>query len=62
MIKNPKDTAIKNRVMALLSNMTLQQKVGQMTQAERTTCSPEQAKKYHIGSILSSAGSCPGNN
>jgi beta-glucosidase len=62
MIKNPKDTALKNRVMALLSSMTLQQKVGQMTQAERTTCSPEQAKKYHIGSILSSAGSCPGNN
>jgi len=62
MIKKRKDKALKNRVKALLSTMTLEQKVGQMTQAERVTCSPEQAKKHHIGSILSSAGSCPGNN
>jgi beta-glucosidase len=62
MIKMRKDKALKNKVNALLSTMTLEQKVGQMTQAERTTCTPEQAKKHHIGSILSSAGSCPGNN
>ncbi|PKG99271.1 glycoside hydrolase family 3 protein [Paraglaciecola sp. MB-3u-78] len=62
MIKKRKETALDNRVNTLLSIMTLEQKVGQMTQAERTTCSPEQAKQFHIGSILSSAGSCPGNN
>ncbi|MFT6284826.1 MAG: beta-glucosidase [Arenicella sp.] len=62
MIKKRKNKTLKNKVNALLSSMTLEQKVGQMTQAERTTCSPEQAKKHHIGSILSSAGSCPGNN
>jgi beta-glucosidase len=62
MIEKLTDITLKNRVKALLSSMTLEQKVGQMTQAERTTCSPEQAKQFHIGSILSSAGSCPGNN
>ena len=62
MLKRRKNKALQNKVNALLSVMTLEQKVGQMTQAERTTCSPEQAKQFHIGSILSSAGSCPGNN
>ena len=57
-----KDKARQDKVNALLSTMTIEQKVGQMTQAERMTCSPEQVKQYHIGSILSSAGSCPGNN
>ena len=62
MLKRQKNKALQNKVNALLSSMTLEQKVGQMTQAERTTCSPEQAKQFHIGSILSSAGSCPGDN
>ena len=62
MLKRQKNKALQNKVNALLSSMTLEQKVGQMTQAERTTCSPEQAKQFHIVSILSSAGSCPGDN
>jgi beta-glucosidase len=62
MINNRKNKVLRNNVQTLLDTMTLKQKVGQMTQAERTTCSPEQAKRHYIGSILSSAGSCPGNN
>ncbi|MFT6777645.1 MAG: beta-glucosidase [Paraglaciecola sp.] len=62
MFNGPKDKVRQDKVNALLSTMTLEQKVGQMTQAERMTCSPEQVKQYHIGSILSSAGSCPSNN
>jgi beta-glucosidase len=62
MFNGAKDKARQNKVNTLLSTMTLEQKVGQMTQAERMTCSPQQVKQYHIGSILSSAGSCPGNN
>lgn len=54
--------ALKQKVDALLSKMTLAQKIGQMTQGERLTCSPEDVKSYHIGSILSGAGSCPGDN
>jgi beta-glucosidase len=54
--------AIKKRVHQLMSKMTLAQKVGQMTQAERLSCTPEDVKKYHLGSVMSGAGSCPGNN
>ena len=53
---------VDERVKNLLSSMSLAQKVGQMTQAERLFCSPEEAREYHIGSILSGGGSCPGDN
>jgi len=42
--------------------MTLDQKVGQMTQAERMSVSPEEVRTFHLGSILSGGGSCPGDN
>lgn len=54
--------SIQLKIDELLKQMTLEQKIGQMTQADRMTCSPEQAQKYHLGSILSSAGSCPDDN
>ncbi|WP_293748022.1 glycoside hydrolase family 3 protein [uncultured Paraglaciecola sp.] len=54
--------SIQKKVEHLLNTMTLEQKIGQMTQAERMTCSPEEAKHYHLGSILSSAGSYPDDN
>jgi len=54
--------SIQQKVDGLLSKMTLEQKIGQMTQADRMTCSPEEAKRHHLGSILSSAGSCPDDN
>jgi beta-glucosidase len=57
-----KNKSIQQKVDDLLSKMTLEQKIGQMTQADRMTCSPEEAKQYHLGSILSSAGSCPDDN
>ena len=42
--------------------MTLDQKIGQMTQPERLHITPSQVKRYHIGSVLSGGGSCPGDN
>jgi beta-glucosidase len=56
------DPALKARVEALLSRMTLDQKIGQMTQPERMSCSPEEVTSYHLGSVLSGGGSCPGDN
>jgi beta-glucosidase len=46
----------------LLAEMSLAQKIGQMVQVERLTTTPEEVKKFHIGSVLSGAGSCPGDN
>ncbi len=53
---------IDSKVEALLSKMTLAEKIGQMTQAERKFATPEDVKKYHLGSILNGGGSVPGNN
>ncbi len=50
------------QVEALLSRMSLEQKIGQMTQPERMAITPEEVKAYHIGSVLSGGGSAPGQN
>jgi beta-glucosidase len=56
------DTVITEKVEALLAKMSLAQKIGQMVQTERMSISPEELKVWHIGSVLSGGGSCPGDN
>ncbi|MFT4630886.1 MAG: beta-glucosidase [Dinoroseobacter sp.] len=56
------DPALKARVEELLSRMNLDQKIGQMTQPERMACDPADVTLYHLGSVLSGGGSCPGDN
>jgi beta-glucosidase len=46
----------------ILSRMTLEEKIGQMTQVERGSIKPGDIKKYFIGSILSGGGSYPTPN
>ncbi len=55
-------SAVKAKVAQLMSTMTLAQKIGQMTQAERLSCTPIEAKNFHLGSIMCGAGSAPGDN
>ncbi|RMF58682.1 MAG: hypothetical protein D6748_08125, partial [Calditrichaeota bacterium] len=60
--KNP-DYPIEVRVEDLLSRMTLDEKIGQMTQAERQALgSIEDIKTYFLGSLLSGGGSTPSPN
>ena len=56
------DAAIRQKVDTLLAKMNLDQKIGQMTQAERMSVTPEDVRRYHLGSVLSGGGSSPGNN
>jgi beta-glucosidase len=42
--------------------MTLDQKLGQMTQPERLHIDPDEVRRHHIGSVLSGGGSIPGDN
>nr|GMD14113.1 beta-glucosidase 5 GH3 family [Ipomoea batatas] len=42
--------------------MTLQEKLGQMTQIERSVATPSVLRDLSIGSILSVGGSCPFEN
>lgn len=50
---------IEIRIKDLMKKMTLEEKIGQMTQIERTVASVEVLKKYFIGSVLSDGGSVP---
>lgn len=53
---------VEDRVKDLLSRMSLAQKIGQMTQVERATATPDDVKKYCLGSVLSGGGSAPASN
>jgi len=53
---------IAERVDDLLSQMTLAEKIGQMTQAEKDSIPPEDVKTYFIGSVLSGGGGVPDPN
>lgn len=53
------DPALETKVQALLQKMTLEEKVGQIMQAEIQTVTPEDIKKYHLGSVLNGGGSMP---
>ncbi|GAA0140765.1 glucosidase [Lithospermum erythrorhizon] len=50
------------RITDLMNRMTLEEKIGQMTQIERKVASKEVMKKYFIGSLLSGGGSAPSAN
>jgi beta-glucosidase len=50
------------RVDDLLSRMSLDEKLGQMTQAERKVVTPDDLATYGIGSLLSGGGSAPTPN
>jgi beta-glucosidase len=55
---------VQERVADLLGRMTLEEKIGQMTQAERGNldANPEQITTLNLGSILSGGGSVPTPN
>ena len=60
--KNP-SLPIGARVRDLLSRMTLDEKIGQMTQADRQFLTPESdIETYFLGSLLSGGGSAPPAN
>ncbi|SEC01930.1 glycoside hydrolase family 3 N-terminal domain-containing protein [Paenibacillus sp. GP183] len=50
---------VETRVADLLSRMTLEEKVGQMVQAERASVTQEDVHTYKLGSVLSGGGSFP---
>ncbi|MFI2812113.1 MULTISPECIES: exo 1,3/1,4-beta-D-glucan glucohydrolase [Microbulbifer] len=58
----PKDPAVEKRIDELMAQMSLEEKVGQLIQPEIKYVTPEDVKKYHLGSILNGGGSYPHNN
>ncbi|MFD0688889.1 glycoside hydrolase family 3 protein [Actinomadura fibrosa] len=53
---------VRDRVDDLLDRMTLDEKLGQMTQPERRYVDAQEVTRYRIGSVLSSGGSAPSPN
>ncbi len=53
---------VEKRVDDLLKRMTLDEKIGQMTQVEKNSIGPGDITKYYIGSILSGGGGSPSEN
>jgi beta-glucosidase len=54
--------SVDDRVAALLSQMTLAEKIGQMTQAEKNAINPTNTGAYYLGSVLSGGGGYPDQN
>jgi len=54
-----RDSALEAQVASMLSRMTLEQKVGQMVQAEIQSVTPSDVRDYHLGSVLNGGGSYP---
>ncbi|XP_031254485.1 uncharacterized protein LOC116112486 [Pistacia vera] len=59
--KDPRQP-INVRIKDLMKRMTLEEKIGQMTQIERDVSSADVIKNYFIGSLLSGGGSVPAKN
>ncbi|KAF1877685.1 hypothetical protein Lal_00040403 [Lupinus albus] len=56
--KDPKES-FDSRIDDLIDRMTLEEKIGQMVQIERSVASADVINKYFIGSVLSGGGSVP---
>lgn len=58
----PMDAAAEALVQDLLLHMSVEDKAGQMIQADIASISPAQLRTYKLGSILAGGGSAPGDN
>ncbi|WP_245531349.1 glycoside hydrolase family 3 protein [Asticcacaulis biprosthecium] len=56
------DAATEARITEIMSQMTLEEKVGQTVQADINFITPEELKTYPLGSILAGGNSSPGQN
>src|SRR5690606_16071536 len=56
------DPALEARIDALLGRLTVEEKVGQIVQADISTITPDDLRRYPLGAILSGGSSGPGGN
>jgi beta-glucosidase len=56
------DPQIETKIAALLARMTLEQKIGQMVQADIRSVTPDDVRKFRLGSVLNGGGAFPGEN
>jgi len=56
------DAAMETRIARIVAGMTLEQKVGQITQPDVRNITPDEVRQYYIGTVLNGGGAWPGNN
>ncbi|MFX8262585.1 hypothetical protein ABTL46_22270, partial [Acinetobacter baumannii] len=57
-----RDAALEARVEAALKTLTLRQKIGQITQPEIRTITPDEVREFAIGTVLNGGGGWPGED
>jgi len=57
----PRDAALEARIRTLLTTLSLEQKVGQMVQPDIRSVTPDDVRRFRIGSILNGGGAFPAN-
>lgn len=57
-----RDAVIESRIAALLARMSIEEKVGQVVQADIASVTPEDVRQYHLGSVLNGGNSAPGGD
>ena len=61
-VASASDEALEGRIRSIVAGMTLEQKVGQMTQADIRSITPDDVRRFYIGSVLNGGGAWPGKN
>jgi beta-glucosidase len=54
------DPAIERRIHSIMAKMSIEQKVGQVIQADVGSVTPDDVARYHLGSVLNGGNSAPG--
>jgi beta-glucosidase len=57
-----RDAATENKIANLLARMSIEEKVGQVVQADIASVTPDDVRRYHLGSILNGGNSAPGGD
>ncbi len=57
-----RDAETESRISELITRMTLEEKVGQIIQADINSVTPAEVRKFNLGSILNGGGSAPDKN
>ncbi len=57
-----RDPQIEARIDAVLAQMSVEQKVGQIIQAEIRWVTPDDVRDFHLGSVLNGGGAYPNDN
>src|SRR5262245_8806920 len=57
-----RDAAIEARIATLIAQMSVEEKVGQIIQGDMNSTTPEDVRRYRLGSILNGGNSGPNGN